>query len=108
MAEENSAATEEKPKKAAKVQQELPAEPAVVPPARMEPKFTAPTKQELDEAGAVNITQFLRGEILSMKDGFGYYVKNKGIGGRKTRQEWLRLFQEFKQTPAIPFKKREG
>lgn len=70
----------------------------------------APTKKtELDKAGAITVTQFLRSENLGyLKQGFAFYIKEKGVGGRKTRQEWMKLFQIYRSSPISAFTKRKG
>ena len=75
----------------------------------VEQTISNPTKEELDLAGAVTITQFIRSENLGLlKQGFAIYCQNKGVGGRKTRIEWMALFRAYKATPIAPSNSRRG
>lgn len=103
---------DEEPKKGKGKKVELALEDTPAPEPAPEPN-EAPKKvmsrQELDLAGAITVAQFLRSENLGyMKQGFAIYIRDKGIGGRKPRKEWMDMFVQYKQAPAAAFKQRRG
>ena len=68
-----------------------------------------PTKDDLDKAGAITITQFIRSETLGiLKQGFAIYCQEKGVGGRKPRADWMALFEAYKSAPVASKRKRRG
>ena len=75
----------------------------------VEPVVSRPTKEDMDAAGAITITQFIRSETLGiLKQGFAIFCQSKGVGGRKPRAEWMALFEAYKSVPVASSTQRRG
>jgi hypothetical protein len=86
--------TEEKGKKEVKVEKK----PSKPEPPKSEPPVVMPH--------GITLAQFIRSEDLGFsKEGFAHYIREKGIGGRKSRVEWMALYRGFKATPVSSLKR---
>ena len=65
------------------------------------------TQQELAQATTsgphdlgISVLQFVRTENLGiLKEGFQKHVSSNGLGGKRPRYEWKRLFEEYRNEP---------
>jgi hypothetical protein len=79
-------------------------EEVVVEPVKKEAKLSKGVVKMANDA--ITISQFVRMENLGyFKRGFVVYVNTNKIGGRRTRADWYKTYEDYMKRPKTPFRK---